>query len=120
MNKNKKAKDISTYDFSTLYTKLPHDDLLDNLDKVVDFAFQGGKGKKDGNRKYLTVCGRSAFWSKYKKGKNSFTKQQIKILTRHLIKETYFKVGNLLSNQCFGIPLGIYPAPFWANLHLYS
>ena len=120
LNKNKKAKDISTYDFSTLYTKLPHDDLLDNLDKVVDFAFQGGKGKKDGNRKYLTVCGRSAFWSKYKKGKNSFTKQQIKILTRHLIKETYFKVGNLLFNQCIGIPMGIDPAPFWANLHLYS
>ena len=120
VNERKKAKDISTYDFSTLYTKLPHDDLIDNLDKVVDFAFQGGKGKKDGNRKYLTVCGRSTFWSKRKKGKNSFTKQQIKILTRHLIKETYFKVGNLLFHQIIGIPMGIDPAPFWANLHLYS
>ena len=120
VNEKKKAKDISTYDFSTLYTKLPHDDLIDNLDKVVEFAFQGGKGKKDGNRKYLTVRGRSTFWSKKKHGKNSFTKQQIKTLTRHLIKETYFKVGNLLFHQCIGIPMGIDPAPFWANLHLYS
>ena len=119
INEKKKAKDISTYDFSTLYTKLPHDDLIDKLDKVVDFAFQGGKGKKDGNRKYLTVRGRSTFWSKKKFGQNSFTKQQIKVLTRHLIKETYFKVGNLLFHQCIGIPMGIDPAPFWANLYLY-
>ena len=74
VNERKKAKDISIYDFSTLYTKIPHDDLIDNFDKVVDFAFQGGKGKADGNRKCLTVCGRSTFWSKRKKGTNSFTK----------------------------------------------
>ena len=41
------------------------------------------------------------------------------ILTRHLIKETYFKVGNLLFNQCIGIPMVIDPAPFLAKLHLY-
>ena len=72
VNERKKAKDISTYDFSTLYTKLPHNDLIDNLDKVVDFAFQGGKGKRDGNRKYLTLCGRSTFWSRQKKGEKQF------------------------------------------------
>ena len=116
----KKAQDISTYDFSTLYTKLPHNDLLQNLNNVVDFAFKGGNEKKDGNRKYLTVLGTSTFWSKKKHGKSSFTKQQIKILTTHLIKETYFQVGNLLFKQCIGIAMGIDPAPFWANLHLYS
>ena len=39
LNDGKKAKTISTYDFSTLYTKLPHDDLLKNLDRMVDFVF---------------------------------------------------------------------------------
>ena len=29
-NERKRARDISTYDFSTLYTKLPHDELIDN------------------------------------------------------------------------------------------
>ena len=120
INESKKAKDISTYDFSTLYTKLPHQDLVNNLNKIVDFAFQGGNHEKDGNRKYLTVRGSSVFWSKQKHGKSSFTKQQIKLLTLHLIKETYFQVGNLLFRQCIGIPMGIDPAPFWANLHLYS
>ncbi len=120
INDRKKARDISTYDFSTLYTKLPHDDLVNNLNNIVDFAFNGGNQKKDGNRKYLTVRGSSTFWSKKKHGKNSFTKQQIKLMTAHLIKETYFQIGNLLLKQCVGIPMGIDPAPFWANLHLYS
>ena len=119
LNHGKKAKSISTYDFSTLYTKLPHDDLVKNLHRMVDFVFEGGNDKKDGNRKYLTVRGSSVFWSKKKHGKNSFTKRQIKSLTSHLIKETYFQVGNLLFHQCIGIPMGIDPAPFWANLHLY-
>jgi hypothetical protein len=120
INEGKKAKDISTYDFSTLYTKLPHDDLIKNLNKIVDFVSKGGNHEKDGNRKYLTVQGTSVFWSKKKHGKTSLTKQQIKLLTTHLIKETYFQVGNLLFRQCIGIPMGIDPAPFWANLHLYS
>ena len=120
LNKTKRARNISTYDFSTLYTKLPHDELIANLNEIVDFAFQGGNQKKDGNRKYLTVRGASAFWTKTKHGKNSFTKSQIKLLTSHLIKETYFQIGNLLFKQCIGIPMGIDPAPFWANLHLYS
>ena len=78
-------------------------------------AFCGGNDKKDGNRKYLTIRGSSTFWSKKKHGNNSYTKQQIKFLVSHLIKETYFQVGNLLFKQCIGSPMGIHPA-----LHLYA
>ena len=120
LNSTRRARNISTYDFSTLYTKLPQDDLIQKLNKIVDFAFKGGNVKKDGNRKYLTVRGASTFWTKKKHGKNSFSKAQIQLITSHLIKETYFQVGNLLFKQCIGIPMGIDPAPFWANLHLYS
>ena len=35
-------KKLSTFNFSTLYTKIPHDKLLDILYKVVDFVFRGG------------------------------------------------------------------------------
>ena len=120
INKRNGAKDISTYDFSTLYTKLPHDDLLNNLYEIVDFVFSGGNKKKDGNRKFLTVKGKSVFWTKKKHGKDSFSRQDIKTLTAHLIKETYFLIGNKLFHQVIGIPMGIDPAPFWANLHLYK
>ena len=42
INTKKKAKEISTFDFSTLYTKLPHNDLLRVLNHIVDFVFDGG------------------------------------------------------------------------------
>ena len=31
-----------TFDFPTLYTKIPQDELLDILYKIVDFMFKGG------------------------------------------------------------------------------
>ena len=61
INDRKKVQDISTYNFSTLCTKLPHDDLINNLNETVDFAFRGGNEKKDGDKKYLTVRGSSTF-----------------------------------------------------------
>ena len=47
INKNqerrkKKAKSIATYDFSALYTTLPHDELIKRLCNVIDFIFEGG------------------------------------------------------------------------------
>ena len=36
------ARSINTYDFSTLYTKIPHQKLLEVLNELVDFCFKGG------------------------------------------------------------------------------
>ena len=38
----KSAKCVSSFDFSTLYTKIPHNKLLDVLCQIIDFAFKGG------------------------------------------------------------------------------
>ena len=119
LNKKCNAKTISTFDFSTLYTKLPHADLLRVLNELIEFVFNGGRKTTSGNRKYLTVLGKQCFFSRYKHGENSFTKNDIKMLVKHLISETYFQVGNKLFRQCIGIPMGIDPAPFWANLYLF-
>ena len=54
------------------------------------------------------------------KGHNSFTRNKIKFLVTHLIKECYFQFANLVLKQSIGIPMGIDPAPHWANLYLYS
>jgi len=58
---------------------------------------------------------------KTKKGKSKkyFSKNRLKALVDYLITNTYFEVGNLLIRQSIGIPMGIDPAPFWANLYLY-
>ena len=39
---------------------------------------------------------------------------------KHLITNCYFTVGNVVLRQKIGIPMGIDPAPFWANLFLYT
>ena len=114
INTRKKAKEVSTFDFSTLYTNLPHDDLLRVLNEIIDFAFDGG------NRNYIGFNEYKVFWMKKRKGKKYFSKGRLKAIIDHLITSTYFEVGNLLVRQSIGIPMGIDPAPFWANLYLYS
>ena len=42
INKEKRAKPITTYDFSTLDTKFLHDKLKNKLSSIIDFAFKGG------------------------------------------------------------------------------
>ena len=42
ISKRKSAGEISAFDFSTVYTKICYDKLLDILCKVVDFVFKGG------------------------------------------------------------------------------
>ena len=39
INKRKKAKSISTFDFSTLYTKIPHDKLIETLEESLLESF---------------------------------------------------------------------------------
>ena len=87
---------------------------------MIDFAFNGGKFKSKGSRKYLTVFNNYSYWTKKSHGHNSFTRSKIKILVTHLIKECYFQFTNLVLRQGIGIPMGIDPAPHWANLYLYS
>ena len=114
INRKKRAKSIATYDFSTLYTKLPHQKLITQLSKVIDLVY------KTGDKKYISISpnGR-AFWSKNKKSV-SFSKASLKQAISHLIQNCYFTVGNKVMRQCIGIPMGIDPAPFWANLFLYT
>ena len=40
-------------------------------------------------------------------------------MTEHLISQSFFTLGNVVFHQTIGIPMGIDPAPFWANLYLH-
>ena len=115
INRRNNAKSISTFDFSTLYTKIPHDQLIDRLNKVIDCVYRGGENKcirisKAGN----------AYWGNISKDHVSFTQNSLKQAVKYLIENCYFNVGNIVMKQIVGIPMGIDPAPFWANLFLYS
>ena len=115
INRKKGAKSIATYDFSTLYTKLPHEKLVKELLKLIDFCFDGG------NKKYIKINNwGKAYWSTKTKDSIGFTKNSLKVAVKHLIENCYFTVGKTVLRQAIGIPMGIDPAPFWANLFLYA
>ena len=48
LNSRTTANSISTYDFTSLYTKIPHPSLITNLEWYIDLAFRGAnkRGKK--------------------------------------------------------------------------
>ena len=49
LNKRRKTTSVSNFDFSTLYTKLPHNKLLMVLNSLIHFCFDVGESK------YITV-----------------------------------------------------------------
>ena len=114
INSRSKANCISTFDFSTLYTKIPHDKLLFVLNDLIDFCFQGGTNN------HVAVTKFGAKWvtnpSKYTL---TFDKTKMKNAVKYLMDNCYFTFGEKLFQQIIGIPMGSDPAPFMANLFLY-
>ena len=114
LNKRRKVTSVSTFDFSTLYTKLPHNKLLMVLNGLNDFCSDGGESK------YITVNSYGARWVKnINDNVICFNKQQIKDAVAYLLFNCYFTAGPKIFCQIFGIPMGSDPAPFFANLFLH-
>lgn len=113
INSKRNARELSTYDFSTLYTKIPHDDLLNVLCSIIDLVFKGG------NKKIIDFSYKEACWARKPKHKKYFTKDSLKRILKYLIYSSYFSVGNQVMQQIIGIPMGMDPAPFFANLYLH-
>ena len=110
----KKAKTIRTFDFSTLYTKIPHHLLKGALEDIVDFCFSGG------NSNGVYVLNGKAFWRIPKRGDyRTYTQKKVKDVLSYVIKNAYFQINNKVFQQVIGIPMGSDPAPFIANLFLY-
>ena len=116
INRKSNAKSIATFDFSTLYTKLPHNKLIKELSEVIDFVYDAGSCK------YIVISAfGNVYWAKKKpKTSTSFSRNSLKDALKHLVRKCYFTVGNTIMRQAIGIPMGIDPAPFWANLFLYQ
>ena len=114
LNKRGKASCISTFDFSTLYTKIPHDKLLFVLNELTDVCFNGG------NRELISVTKSGARWvTKPSSHGITFTKSTLKEAIKYLMENCFFTLGDRIFRQTIGIPMGSDPAPFMANLFLY-
>ena len=114
LNRRNSAKSLKTFDFSTLYTKIPHQKLLEVLNELIDFCFQGGTHEQ------VSINNSGASWvSKKSRAKLRFNRKVIKDAMKYLMDNCYFTFGNKLFRQIIGIPMGSDPAPFMANLFLY-
>jgi hypothetical protein len=115
LNDKKEAKTISTYDFSTLYTNIPHNKLIEVLSEIVLTSFNTD------TRKFLSVGKKRAYWVKgFSASRFHFSAEDIIACMEFLIGNAYFRVGNSIFRQKIGIPMGSDPAPFFANLFLHS
>ena len=119
LNKLRKLNDTTTashfdsFDFSTFYTNIPHDLLIDCLDNLVKEAYRV-RGAT-----YISV-GYKTFWSdKTYRGHTNITLDKIIEYIRFLINNIYIKVGNRVFKQTIGIPMGTDCAPLLANLFLF-
>ena len=111
-------KSISTFDFSTLFTSIPHHQLKDNLTKFVNRIFE----IKD--KKYI-VCNeylKNAFFSdstKLSKSYIKFTKEEFLSCIYFLIDNSYVNFDGHVYKQVVGIPMGTSAAPHLANIYLH-
>ena len=112
VNARRNARNIACFDFSTLYTKIPLEDLKQKLKEIVEKAFKGGTNQ------YIQVKKSGSKWF-HKKSTESVSKEDIFNMIDVIIDNSFFKLGDKCFRQCIGIPMGIDPAPQMANLYLH-
>ena len=109
----RKKKTVSSYDFQTLYTHIPHQQLNANIKKFVKRAFET-KGKE-----YICVTKRSAFFStKRHTNFSCFTFNSLLSAISYLINNSFINFKGSIFRQCIGIPMGTNSAPHMANIYL--
>ena len=110
---------IKTYDFSTLYTTIPHTKLKDRLFGIIDNCFF----TKNGTRKfkYLVIghCD-TYFVQHHSDSTQKYTEVDIKNMLEFLIDNIFVMFGDQVFQQTVGIPMGTNCAPLLADLFLYS
>ena len=120
-NRNRKyggSKGIRTYDFSNLYTSIPHDKLKVNIRKFILDAF-GMKTKK-----FINVTKEHAYFSDKRSNKSTVTFTNLELIEaiNYIIDNSFIKFNGKIYRQVIGIPMGTSCAPHLANifLHVYE
>ena len=108
---------IKTFDFSTLYTTLPHDKVKTRLKETIHKAFS----HKNYGSKFVVLGYNSTYFSnKIQKGNTCYSEEQVISMQEFLIDNICVSFGGTLFQQVVGIPMGTNCAPLLADLFLYS
>ena len=110
---------VKTYDFSTLYTTIPHSDLKARLKDLIFQCFFNKNGKR--RYKYLVLGYNSTYFVKtHTDSANKYTEVDIVKMLDFLIDNIFVVFGGQVYQQTVGIPMGTNCAPLLADLYLFS
>lgn len=127
LNETNTAKSVTTYDFSNLYTSLPHDEIFDSLCEIIKEVFNARKKKDKPCCLAIYKSNKSEeIWSTANWVKNPragtffFTEEKLINAIRYQLDNTLFTFGGTIFAQKIGIPMGIDDGPEFANGHLHQ
>ena len=113
-----RATSLSTYDFSTLYTTLPHNLIKEKLLDLIEWTFK--RALKNYGSLYLACNDRKAFFTSSDQSRYTiWSCQNVCDALSYLLDNIYIRFGTKLYRQIVGIPMGTNCAPLVANLFLY-
>ena len=105
---------LSTYDFSILYTTLPHNLIKDKLVELIEKNFQ-----REGSL-YVACNDRNAFFtSDAVRNYTLWSCQKVYEALTFLLDNNYIRFGSKLYRQIVGIPMDTNCAPLVADLFLF-
>ena len=113
-----RATSLSTYDFSTLYTTLPHNLIKEKILDLIGWTFK--QALKNYGSLYLACNDRKAFFTS--SGKSRYTLcscQNVCIALSYLLNNIYIRFETNLYRQIVGISMGTNCAPLVADLFLH-
>ena len=121
---NYKNKCISTWDFSTLYTMIPHNKLKEKMTLFINRIFDEVTKSKKGT-KFVCSSDKSdrAYFSKTRSKVNfCCTADELIENIKIIIENSFICFHNKIFRQVVGIPMGTNCAPYLANvfLHVYE
>ena len=110
---------IKSFDFSTLYTTIPHQKLKDRLTSIIRNAFIF----KNGNLryKYLVLGHEETYFVKeHSDSKSKYSEDDIIKMLDFLVDNIFVVFAGKVFQQTVGIPMGTNCAPLLADIFLYS
>ena len=112
--KNKRVTHLETYDFSTLYTSLPHAEIKSKFKILFRTIFN----RED--KQFVNVNLNKAFFSNtHNNSYKSFTEIQLVQILDFILDNIFVKFGKDIYKQIIGIPIGLDSGQDIANLLLF-
>ena len=104
------VRNMQTFDFSTLYTSIPHKKLNRRMAKIINQCFKVSVVNT------FVLARNRLVGADLVEAKNCWNATEVIKHVNYLMENIYVVCGGCLFRQVFGIPMGNDYAPFLANL----